>query len=221
MWGTPKRTHLQGPTGLPLCQARPRDPLFATLGETNCQQCEVKLRNAPGPNQILRCARCKQEKPGAEFHTCPSKATGRHSYCKPCFLEWEKANRKTKRRSVSEREKRYYHANPIHKREAARRNDETKPKAVYARQVIRNEIKRGRLKRGLCEVCGTDFAVHGHHDDYNRPLVVRWLCGVHHKEWHERNGPGANIEGEPVLIGRTPKRSPRPEAQDGDDGEKR
>jgi hypothetical protein len=134
----------------------------------NCGHCFGQRKKAPGPHQILRCSRCKKDKPGAEFPTSPSKASGHHSYCRPCFIEWEKANRKAKRRAVSEREKRYYHANPGPKRALSKLNNERKPKAVYARQVIRNEIKRGRLKRGACEVCQSTFAVHGHHDDYDR-----------------------------------------------------
>lgn len=202
-----RRVHLDRGDGNPLCQARPREPLFSPLGESNCEACEVKRRNAPGPDQMLRCSRCRQTKPGEEFPTNPAKFTGRHNYCRPCFSEWEKVNRKAKRRAVSEREKRYYHNNPTYKRAATKRNNELKPKAVYARQVIRNEIKRGRLKRGPCEVCQSTFAIHGHHDDYDQPLVVRWLCGVHHKEWHEKNGPGANLEGEPVFVERARDRT--------------
>jgi hypothetical protein len=75
------------------------------------------------------------------------------------------------------------------------------PKAVYAIGVVRNAVKKGRMQRGACEVCGSAYT-HGHHDDYDQPLVVRWLCPVHHREWHDANGPGANIEGQPVHLKR-------------------
>lgn len=53
-------------------------------------------------------------------------------------------------------------------------------------------IAKGELVRGSCEVCGTTEKVEGHHDDYARPLEVRWLCRPHHREWHKANGPGEN-----------------------------
>jgi hypothetical protein len=32
-------------------------------------------------------------------------------------------------------------------------------------------------------VCG-NAATHAHHDDYSKPLEVRWLCRAHHSEHH-------------------------------------
>lgn len=44
-------------------------------------------------------------------------------------------------------------------------------------------IRRGKLVRGLCEICGSG-SVECHHDDYDKPLEVRWFCRVHHLEFH-------------------------------------
>ena len=30
------------------------------------------------------------------------------------------------------------------------------------------------------------------HDDYDKPLIVRWLCRMCHCKWHKANGEGAN-----------------------------
>lgn len=54
-----------------------------------------------------------------------------------------------------------------------------------ARWQVRRAIASGKLVRQPCEVCGTQPA-HGHHDDYSKPLDVRWLCPVHHREHHAR-----------------------------------
>ena len=49
-------------------------------------------------------------------------------------------------------------------------------------------VRYGRLKRQPCEICG-DSNSQAHHDDYNKPLAVRWLCQKHHSEWHTNNKP--------------------------------
>jgi hypothetical protein len=65
-----------------------------------------------------------------------------------------------------------------------------------AREKVLKAIARGVLRPGPCEVCGTTAKgsdgrrdVHAHHDDYSRPLAVRWLCSKHHKQWHKTNTP--------------------------------
>ena len=63
---------------------------------------------------------------------------------------------------------------------------------VHCRQATQNAINGGLLIKGLCEVCG-DQKVEAHHDDYSKPMSVRWLCTKHHAEhhsflWCEENG---------------------------------
>ena len=63
---------------------------------------------------------------------------------------------------------------------------------TIAQLSCREAIKDGSLVRGECEVCGTNDKTEGHHDDYSKPLDVRWLCRKHHSQWHSANGEGAN-----------------------------
>ena len=55
------------------------------------------------------------------------------------------------------------------------------PEKARARNMVKDAIKAGRLVKGPCEVCGTD-KIESHHDDYNKPLEVRWFCHQHHCE---------------------------------------
>lgn len=61
-----------------------------------------------------------------------------------------------------------------------------------AQMLVLLAVKRGILSPKPCEVCGMAVyntsgrrMVHAHHDDYNKPLDVRWLCSKHHTEWHK------------------------------------
>ena len=60
------------------------------------------------------------------------------------------------------------------------------PEKYVAHYTLTNAVRDGRIHRGPCEVCGTTRRVHGHHDDYSKPLDVRWLCVRHHLELHEQ-----------------------------------
>lgn len=54
---------------------------------------------------------------------------------------------------------------------------------MRARQTARFAVAQGKMKRHPCEVCG-EGPTEAHHDDYAKPLEVRWLCFVHHQEVH-------------------------------------
>lgn len=54
-----------------------------------------------------------------------------------------------------------------------------------ASHMVEMAIKKGVLIPKPCEACGEEAV--GHHDDYNKPLEVRWLCKLHHYEWHAKN----------------------------------
>ena len=53
------------------------------------------------------------------------------------------------------------------------------------RELTARAIKQGKLTRQPCEVCNTIEDVQAHHDDYTKPLDVRWLCRKHHREHHK------------------------------------
>ena len=60
------------------------------------------------------------------------------------------------------------------------------PLKILARQAVQKALKSGRLfKPNKCEECKKIFSkdsIQGHHEDYDKPLEVRWLCRKCHRE---------------------------------------
>jgi hypothetical protein len=51
--------------------------------------------------------------------------------------------------------------------------------------ALKNAFTSGVLARKPCEVCGA-IPSHAHYPDYSRPLLVQWLCQLHHNREHAR-----------------------------------
>lgn len=74
---------------------------------------------------------------------------------------------------------------------AVKRNREKYPEKYKARNLLNSAVRDGRvIKPGACESCGAKEHIHGHHDDYSKPLDVKWLCAACHKARHKELGWG-------------------------------
>lgn len=58
-------------------------------------------------------------------------------------------------------------------------------KVRRARNKLNYAIRKGRVEKENCEVCGSE-KVEGHHENYDKPLEVRWLCREHHRVIHRK-----------------------------------
>ena len=66
-----------------------------------------------------------------------------------------------------------------------------------AGHLVEKAIKKGILStKVLCEECEKPkvfkngrSGIQAHHDDYSKPLEVRWLCQECHHEWHKTHKP--------------------------------
>lgn len=57
------------------------------------------------------------------------------------------------------------------------------PDRVRARELVHKAKKSGKLIQVPCIICGCE-QTEAHHDDYSKPLDVKWLCKKHHIEYH-------------------------------------
>lgn len=53
-----------------------------------------------------------------------------------------------------------------------------------AHSMVETAILNGVLVREECEICGDTKRIDAHHDDYSKPLKVRWLCKSCHGKLH-------------------------------------
>lgn len=140
------------------------------------------------------CGSCNTEKLETEFGKRAASPDGLAHKCKSC----QKAYDKTRSGSRSREEARKKYAKTEQGRAAGRRAKD----AWLARNAIKrganiivgNAISSGKLrKQDFCSFCGLDgVRIHAHHDDYAKPLEVRWLCSRCHTDWHNKNGEGKN-----------------------------
>ena len=61
------------------------------------------------------------------------------------------------------------------------------PQAKQAHNIVQKAIYSGELIKPLiCNDCKEERRLHAHHEDYSKPLEVKWLCAsCHHKEHHK------------------------------------
>lgn len=82
---------------------------------------------------------------------------GKHRYCLKCHAEQMRNSRRKYSELFPEARKR-----------------------ANARTRLKHYVKAGKVKKGPCEVCGSTEKIEAHHEDYDKPLVVHWLCRKHH-----------------------------------------
>ena len=134
------------------------------------------------------CPRCQQTKAIECFGVDNRAVSGLKIHCKEC----KKTERAATREYHRQYEATYYKKPEVKARRAAQMksytNDPERRPRHEARWMVHRAIDAGRLVRQPCEVCGTP-KTDAHHDDYSKPLDVRWLCRPHHNEHHAKVQP--------------------------------
>ena len=132
------------------------------------------------------CFKCKSVKPLDEFYKHSTMADGHLNKCKECAkndvsnnrnqnLEKYRAYDRT-RGKIPERIKANTEITRAWRAEDKRRN--------VAHSSVARAIRSGELIRKPCSRCGEAKSV-AHHEDYDKPLEVVWLCQPCHKQRHK------------------------------------
>lgn len=57
------------------------------------------------------------------------------------------------------------------------------PKKVRAQRKLQQAVKNKKIIKLPCEYCKSTKVI-AHHDNYNEPFNVRWVCKTHHRKIH-------------------------------------
>lgn len=131
------------------------------------------------------CFKCKTVKPLTEYYKHSAMGDGHLNKCKECTKNDVARHRLENLEKIRAYDR--ARAKLAHRMQAAaeiskawRNEDKRRTKCHNA---VRRAVKSGELVRQACETCGSAKAV-AHHDDYDKPLSVRWLCQACHVQHH-------------------------------------
>ncbi len=132
------------------------------------------------------CFKCKSVKPLSEFYKQPKMADGHVNKCKECTKKDVTKNRIKNLERVRaydrERAKKPERIKAALEITRAWRAEDSRRSAAH-KQVAR-AVRNGVLIRQPCCRCGETKSV-AHHEDYDKPLDVMWLCQPCHKQRHK------------------------------------
>jgi hypothetical protein len=137
------------------------------------------------------CTKCGETKALDDFYGHPFGKDGRQSKCIECAkadVRLYRAERIEYYRAYDRQRAKEPHrvkARADYARANRKPHPETDPMKRAARVKLGNALRDGKIARPPgCEVCQVPCDVHGHHDDYSKPLDVIWCCTACHALIH-------------------------------------
>ena len=150
---------------------------------------------------VKTCFKCGEQKELSQFYKHPMMADGHVNKCKECNKKDVRENRTAKAEYYKQSDRnradlphrvaarKEYQSTRGGKEAVARGRKKYTAKNPHKRKashVVNNAVRGGKLLKLPCEVCGSTVRIHGHHDDYEKPLEVVWLCAAHHSQRHKQ-----------------------------------
>jgi len=157
--------------------------------------------------QSKKCFKCEAIKPLEDFYKHPMMADGHVNKCKECnkkdvsknyfknhkyYRDYDNARSNSPKRVAARLEYQKTEAGKISANKAKNKYIKKNLIKYLAHNLVHSHVRDKKIEKLPCEVCGSTYRIHGHHDDYSKPLDVRWLCAAHHSQWHKKHGEGLN-----------------------------
>lgn len=121
------------------------------------------------------------------------------SKCKPCrkiyntskeVREKNKIQQEKNKEKYKETAKRYNQSKRGRevRRKASKKYWDANSKKNSARKKVRTALRNGSMVRpNKCSMCGKQCKPEAHHEDYNKPLDIIWVCKSCHTNIHYSN----------------------------------
>ncbi|MDB5822227.1 MAG: hypothetical protein JWR21_931 [Herminiimonas sp.] len=149
-----------------------------------------ELEIIEAPSMEKECRQCSRKKPLSDFQKDKRMRDGYLNQCKECRKQRAMAPDSVAARLASSRSperqaaKKAYAKSPDG-REVRLAYVKRNSHKVQAKQAVNHAVQAGKMTRpDRCSVCDKLCRPHGHHDNYLKPLSVRWLCAKCHREYH-------------------------------------
>ena len=130
------------------------------------EETKLKISKANDGNFYGTCDYCGKQYHARKSHYTKSK---RHFCGRDCYSSF--------RKELMPKEE--------HARYGKGMNQEEKGKRIKSRSILNHYLRDNHLSKQPCEVCAK--VAEAHHDNYDKPLGVRWLCFKHHRQYHNEN----------------------------------
>jgi len=140
---------------------------------------------------LYRCGSCAAFLPRGDYYANKRTLLGIKSQCKKCHCATTIASRDKDLAREANRQHmaRARQADPqrFRTRDAAASAQRPVTQKVLARAELNAAVRSGAIKKpAMCSQCPETRRLHGHHDDYSKPLQVRWLCPRCHGKEHRK-----------------------------------
>ena len=132
------------------------------------------------------CFKCNKTLPLTEFYKHFAMGDGHLNKCKECTKKdvlLHRQNNIERIRAYDNKRAKLPHNKAAHVANTRKRRSEDS-RYMRAHNAVARAVKKGILIKTNCQWCDREDNVHGHHDNYDEPLKVMWLCPVCHRQRH-------------------------------------